>query len=209
MPLRPTPLLALTLALALTASLPAPPSRADEIAGREMPDSLRAGVHLLRLNGTALYRKFGFKVLVAGLYLPRPESDASEILRSDAPRGYVSRFLRGVGAKRVSDAWMKGLASNTPKASEVVRAQFRTLCGWARDFRAGDEITVTYVPGEGSTVVIGGVRKGVVPGKEFADAYFALALGPNPSLGAAFKRRLLGEGALKASGRPRARYRSP
>jgi hypothetical protein len=196
--------------LALAASLLGPPIRAGERTNLSMPDSLRADAqHLLRLNGSAVYRKFGFKVLVAGLYLPRPEGDAAKILAADEPRGYVSRFLRSVGSKRVCDAWRTGLASNSPNASAKVRAQFETLGGWTHDFRAGNEIAVTYVPGRGSVVVIDGARKGVLEGKAFADAYFALALGPNPSLGAAFKRRLLGPEAIRASAESPARYRSP
>jgi hypothetical protein len=41
-------------------------------------------------------------------------------------------------------------------------------------------------------VEIGGVRKGILPGKGFADAYFACAIGPKPGLGEKFKRHLLG-----------------
>jgi hypothetical protein len=195
--------------MAVASTLVAAPCRAGVVAGVSMPDSVRADGHVLRLNGMALYRRLGFKVLVAGLYLPAREHDPAKILAADTPRRYVTRFLRAVGAKRVRDAWMKGLARNTPNAGAGVTAQFRTLCGWARDFREGDEIDVTYAPGSGSVVVIGGARKGVIPGKGFSDAYFALALGPHPSLGDGFKRRLLGEGSVRASTPRPARYRSP
>ena len=164
-----------------------------------MPDSARVGGTPLRLNGMAIYRKFGFKVLVAGLYLPSPQHDAATILAADSPRRYVTRFLRGVGAERVRSAWRKGLARNTPNASAEVKAEFRELTAWARDFREGEEIDVTYVPGVGSTVVIAGTQKGILPGKGFSDAYLALALGREPSLGVAFKQRLLGAGAVRAS----------
>ncbi|HEX7078833.1 MAG TPA: chalcone isomerase family protein [Candidatus Eisenbacteria bacterium] len=163
------------------------------MAGVAMPDSVRVERGLLRLNGMALYRRVGFPVLVAGLYLAGRESRPARILGSDSPRRYVTRFLRRVSAKRVCDAWRKGLANNTPGASVEVRAQFRTLCHRIRDFRAGDEITVTYLPASGSWVEIDGKQVGVIPGKAFADAYFALVLGPKPSLGDKFKRRLLGE----------------
>jgi len=199
-----------TLALVpLLTALAASPSYARVVAGTQMPDSVRAGGILLSLNGVALYRKYGFKILVAGLYLPGPEHDAARILAADTPRRYLNRFLRRVGAKRVRDEWRKGLARNTPNASAEVRAQFQELCGWATDFREGDEIDVTYVPGTGSLVLIKGERKGVIPGKGFSDAYLALTLGPNPGLGAGFKRRLLGIESVRASAPRSARRRSP
>ena len=165
---------------------------ARTLARVTFPDSVAVGGSVLRLNGMALYEKFTFDVLVAGLYLERPEPSAERVLAADAPRRYVSRFLRDVGAKRIRDAWRKGFARNSPEATPAVRAQFEQLCAWIRDFRRGDEIVVTYLPGRGSDVEISGARVGSIPGKGFADAYFALALGPKPVPGDKFKRRLLG-----------------
>jgi len=157
------------------------------------PDSIAVDGVSLRLNGMALYEKFTFNVLVAGLYLERPERSAERVLAADRPRRYVTRFLRDVGAKRIRDAWRKGLRQNSPDAPAEVRAQFEQLCAWIRDFRRGDEIVVTYLPGRGSEIEISGARVGaMIPGKGFADAYFALALGPKPVPGGKFKRRLLG-----------------
>ncbi len=182
--------IALTLVLA---SLPiARPVSARSLADVEMPDSVRVERRLLRLNGMALYRKFGFPVLVAGLYLDSLESGPTRILESDSPRRYVTHFLRNVSAKRICDAWGKGLDDNTPNASDEVREQFRTLYHWLRDFHSGDEIAVTYLPESGCRVEISGTEMGVITGKGFADAYFGLALGPKPVPGGKFKRRLLG-----------------
>jgi hypothetical protein len=183
---------AIVTAFAFAAPPTAPLAHAAVAAGTTMPDTIRVDEHLLRLNGIAVYSKLGVRVLVAGLWLEHRDGDAARILRVDAPRRYVTHFLRRVSARRVRDAWMKGLAANTPGATAEVREEFRTLSSWTRDFRAGDEITLTYIPGRGSVVDIGGVRKGVLLGKGFADAYFACAIGPKPALGDKFKRRLLG-----------------
>jgi hypothetical protein len=167
-------------------------AHAGVVAGVAMPDTVRFEQQLFLLQGAAVYSKFGVQVLVAGLWLDHRESDAAKILDLDLPRRYVTHFLRRVGGKRIRDAWMKGLQANTPGATAEVREQFRTLCSWTRDFVAGEEITVTYIPGRGSLVEIGGVRKGILPGKGFADTYFACAIGPKPGLGEKFKRHLLG-----------------
>ena len=169
-----------------------PVAHADRIAGTEMPDTIWVDQHMLVLNGVATYSKFGVQVLVAGLWLDHRERDAGTILGTDLPRRYVTHFLHNVRAKRIRDAWTKGLAANSPDATATVREQFQTLCSWTRDFVPGDEIEVTYVPGSGSSVDIGGEHKGVLLGKEFADAYFACAIGPKPGLGGNFKKHLLG-----------------
>jgi len=157
-----------------------------------MPDSIRVQDALLTLNGVAVYKKFGIRILVAGLWLDHAERDAGKILDSDLPRRSMTHFLHRVSSKRVCDSWRKGLRENTPEASPEVREQFQTLYEWTRDFLPGDEITVTYLPGKGSTVVIGGVSKGSLSGKQFADAFFACAIGPKPAPGNKFKKGLLG-----------------
>jgi len=168
------------------------PAHAGVVAGVAMPDTVRFEQQLFLLNGAATYSKFGVQVLVAGLWLDHRETQAAKILASDLPRRYVTHFLRRVGGKRIRDAWMKGLQANSPGATAEVREQFRTLCSWTRDFVSGDEITVTYIPGRGSLVEIGGVRQGLLAGKGFADAYFACAIGPKPGLGEKVKKHLLG-----------------
>lgn len=176
---------ALTLALTPLAS-------ARTLAGVTLPHSVRAGGARLVLNGSAAYRKLGFKVLVAGLYLPAKEHDARLILGADRSRRYVSHFVRDVSAKQIRNAWRKGLRENTPDASEEVQRQFQILYGWLVDMKSGQEIVFSYRPGFGSSIDIAGRRAGRLPGRAVADAYFAMALGPKPACGESFKRKLLG-----------------
>lgn len=183
----------MSLLLAATvAPFMAPPAYARSIAGVELPDTISVEQARFTLNGAALYRKFGVRVLVAGLWLERRERDPAEILRQDAPRRYVTHFLRGVSARKICGAWRDGLKANSPNASAEIGKQFETLCSWIRDFRSGDEIALTYLPGRGSLVVVSGARAGIIPGKAFADAYFACAIGPRPGPGLRFKSGLLG-----------------
>jgi len=186
------PAAALVPILATLAFLYAPPASARLVAGVDMPDTIRAGEQVLRLNGTAIYSKFGIRILAAGLWLDQPETDAAKILSADLPRRYVTHFFRRVSAKRVRTEWFKSLEQNTPDAGDEVKEQFRTLAGWIHDFDPGDEITLVYLPGHGSDVEIGGVFRGTIPGKAFAEAYFACALGPKPRLGRPFRKHLLG-----------------
>jgi hypothetical protein len=171
---------------------PAAPACARAIAGLHFADTLHVQEARFTLSGVASYKKFGFPVLVAALWLAHAERDPDKILIEDMPRRYVTHFQRGVSSRRVCRAWNEGLDANSPGASGEVKQQFQTLCLWIHDFRAGDEIAVTYLPGRGSIVELDGTRVGEIPGKGFADAYFACALGPRPSLGKGFKKALLG-----------------
>jgi len=47
----------------------------------------------------------------------------------------------------------------------------------------GDGIVITYVPGRGTIVTAKGAEKGIIEGKDFADALFSVWLGRNPVQG--------------------------
>jgi hypothetical protein len=170
----------------------AAPAFARAIAGVDFADTLQVQETRFTLNGVASYKKLGRQILVAALWLEHAERDPDKILTGDMPRRYVTHFQRGVSSQRVCRAWNDGLDANSPGASGEVKQQFKTLCLWIHDFRAGEEIAVTYVPGRGSIVELDGTRVGEIPGKGFADAYLACVLGPKPSLGKGFKKALLG-----------------
>ncbi len=161
------------------------------LAGVAMPTTRQAAGQELVLNGMAVRKKAIFKVYVAGLYLPAKSSDAEAILAADAPRLLVMRFVRGVNARKICEAWNESLAANTPDASAKLRQHFATLCSWMEDVEKGQQFAFTYLPGQGTTVEVKGREKGTIAGKEFADALFKSWIGPKPGPGEEFKRKLL------------------
>lgn len=56
--------------------------------------------------------------------------------------------------------------------------------------KPGDCYGLTYTPGVGTELALNGVVKGTVEGADFAAAYFAIWLGPNP-VNEALKLRLV------------------
>ena len=48
------------------------------------------------------------------------------------------------------------------------------------DASEGDEIHLTYEPGKGTRVTARGTDRGTIEGRDFADALFAVWLGPQP-----------------------------
>jgi chalcone isomerase-like protein len=180
-----------------TATVPDPAASQDSaqtatVAGVAMPTMRQVGGRELVLNGMALRKKAIFKVYVAGLYLVAKSSDAEAILAADAPRLLVMRFVRGVEARKICEAWNESLAANTPNASPKLKQHFATLCRWMEDVEDGEQFAFTYLPGQGTTVEVKGREKGTISGKEFADALFKSWIGPKPGPGEEFKRDLLG-----------------
>jgi len=162
------------------------------LGGVAMPTAVQADGQELALNGMAVRKKAIFKVYVAGLYLPARNSDPEAILAADAPRRLVMRFVRDVDARKICEAWNESLAANTPDASSKLKQHFATLCSWMEDVEDGEQFAFTYVPGQGTTVEVKGRAKGVITGKDFADALFKSWIGPKPGPGEEFKRKLLG-----------------
>ncbi|MFP3940876.1 MAG: chalcone isomerase family protein [Thermoanaerobaculia bacterium] len=183
-------LLAAALAAPLLLLTPAPASGA-ELAGVSMAEEAEVDGQSLVLNGMGLRERFFVDVYVAGLYLPSPESSGEAVLAADAPRRLEVAFVRDVTRQQVCDAWSDGLEANRPDAPAELETSFETLCSWMEDLSDGDRMVFTYVPGEGTTIEVAGEEKGVLEGKEFADALFASFIGEHPATGK-LKQGLLG-----------------
>lgn len=178
-----TSLLALLLAL---------PAGAGTLAGVTLPDKADVNGHSLVLNGMGLRTKFFIKVYVGGLYLTQKEKAAAQAVSADAPRRMVMHFLYSVTKEQMCEAWEEGLSQNTPNAPADVKKSFMTLCSWMEPIKKGNQIVLTYVPGEGTQVEVNGKMKGTLPGKATADAILNTWIGRDPAPGADFKKAVLG-----------------
>ncbi|MDQ3282880.1 MAG: chalcone isomerase family protein [Acidobacteriota bacterium] len=181
----------LILAAALT--LAAVTTDAATVSGVKMDDQITVNNQKLVLNGAGLRKKFMFKVYIGALYLPAKQANAASILAADTPRRMVMRFLMGVDKGKIAEAWTEGLADNTPGASPEVKTAFKTLASWMEDVKDGQSIVMTYVPGIGTTVEVGGKNKGTLGGKAVADAILNTWIGPKPGPGGDFKTAVLGK----------------
>ena len=180
------------LSIALFVLLLATSAVAGTLAGVTLPDQVDVKGQKLVLNGLGLRTKLFIKVYVGGLYLPAKEKSAQKILAADAPRRMALHFIYNVSKDQMCDAWNEGLEANTPNASAEVKKNFQTLCGWMDGVGKGQQLVLTYLPGEGTHVEISGKEKGTLPGKPTADAILATWIGPDPAPGADFKKAVLG-----------------
>jgi len=116
------------------------------------------------------------------LYVREPSKDAAAIVAVDAPKRVRMVFLRDVTKKQVMDAYREGFQKNSggPGLQDLLSKLDRIAPAIPAELKEGAEMLVTYVPGEGTTVV-SPAGKETVDGKEFADALFKNWLGASPA----------------------------
>jgi hypothetical protein len=156
------------------------------------PSSITVAGEPLALRGHALLRVgYVFKVYHAALYLGAEV--AAERVFDDVPKRLEIAYLRPFTARQIREAGDAILARQVgPGELAALSARLARINALYRDIQPGDRYTLTYVPGEGSTLALNGQALGTVEGADFAAAYFGIWLHPgttHPELRAA----LLGE----------------
>ena len=166
-------------------------AQAREVSGITMPDAVNIAGEKLRLNGMGVRReKIFFKGYVIALYLEKPTTDAQTAIQADEAKRIVITMLRNVGREMFVQAIESGIMRNSASEMPALRARLDLLEQAVPDLKKADVVDLTWVPSVG-TLVRGQGRNMTIPGKDFADALFAVWLGPKP-VEAPLKRELLG-----------------
>lgn len=170
-----------TLSLALLLAVAAVSvASAREVAGVTLPDTATVDGKTLKLNGAGLRTKMVFKVYVAGLYLETPSKQAATVVSSDQVKRVQLSILRSLDRSKITEAISEGFEKNSKPQLPTLKARLDRLNAMILDVEKGDQILLTYVPGKGTVVSAKNVEKGVIEGKDFADALFSVWLGANP-----------------------------
>lgn len=180
--------LALSVSLCL---LLASAAVSKEIAGVNLPDTTVVEGKTLKLNGAGLRTKVVFKVYVGGLYLETPTRDSATAISSDQIKRMQLSILRTLSSRQVSEAIEEGFQKNSKGQMSALSNRLSDLAKMIPNVEKGDQILLTYVPGRGTVVAAKGQERGVIIGKDFADALFSVWLGSNP-VQADLKTALLG-----------------
>jgi Chalcone isomerase-like len=162
-----------------------------EIAGVNLPDTTLVEGKTLKLNGAGVRTKVVFKVYVGGLYLENPTRDAATVISSDQIKRMQLSVLRTLSARQVSEAIEEGFQKNSRSQMSALSNRLTNFASMIPNVEKGDQIVLTYVPGRGTVVAAKGQEKGVIIGKDFADALFSVWLGSEP-VQADLKTALLG-----------------
>ena len=168
-------LLALSLfAFALTAS-------AGSLGEVNLPDTATVAGKTLQLNGLGLRKKMMFKIYVGGLYLEKKSGDAAAIIAADAPKRIVMHFTYSeVSKAKMVESYTEGFKNNAGSQMGALKAPIDKFLAALDTMKEGEEMSVTYQPGTGTTLAIRGKDVLAIAGLDFAKALFSVWLGPNP-----------------------------
>lgn len=166
------------LALLLTMAL-AVPALAGELEGVKADDTMTFEGKAMVLNGQGLRKKFLFKVYVASMYLEQKSSDPGAILSADTARVVKMTMLRDLEKAKITDAIKEGFKKNSGDKLSGLQERLDKLCDAIPDLKSGQTLTISYVPGKGTTVA-GSGKSYTAEGKDFADAMFSVWLGKSP-----------------------------
>ena len=167
-------------ALALVALLLASAAPAKERYGVTAPPTMEAGGATLQLMGMGLRKKLFFKVYLASFYLQKPTDDAKEAVASDQVKRVQMNMLRDLERGKILEALREGFEKNAGANLPALKDRLVKFEAAIPDLKENQSLSVTYVPGKGTTVAANGVDKVVIEGKDFADALFSVWIGAHP-----------------------------
>jgi hypothetical protein len=168
------------LAFAAPLALVALPLLAVSVDGVSVPDTVTVDGKTLKLNGAGMRKKMIVRVYVGALYLETPSKDAAAIVSSSETKSMRLRMMRTVEGSKISGAIAEGFENNSKDAMPKLRSRLDQLAKWIPDVKEGDEIALSWIPDKGTQIDVRGTTKGVIEGRDFADALFSVWLGPNP-----------------------------
>ena len=144
----------------------------------------------LALHCVGLLRyKVLFKGYVAGLYLGA--GVAAEDALADVPKRLELSYFWSIKGSDFGKAGDEILARNVdPDTLARLRPRLEQINALYETVNPGDRYALTYVPGLGTELALNGRSKGVIPGADFAAAYFRIWLGDQP-IDAALRDQLL------------------
>jgi long-chain acyl-CoA synthetase len=168
---------------------------AAEVGGVKVEDKATVGGRELVLNGAGMRTRIVIKVYIAALYLPEKVTTAQAALAKDEPRRMSMLLQRTVNYEQLLEAMRAGLADNNSQAELDALKQeineFIKIFASVGEAKAGQVITIDYMPETGTRVALDGAAKGTVAGQAFNRALMKVWLGDNP-VQESLKKALLG-----------------
>ncbi len=170
----------------------------NELTGVEPEEviTLSLGGEMLRLKGSSQEKMPAQSLYIGGLYLQQNQSNETvqDILQSTGPKRFVIYCQESsVKPEKLIRALNLGIVSNHTK-EELVLLQpaldtFNQI--WNTEIKQGDKVWIDYLPEKGTVVTINNQERGLIPGKDFYNAFLKSWIGEKP-INRKIKRQLLG-----------------
>ena len=135
----------------------------------------------LELSGAGLLRKgFIFKIYVGALYVAEPEHTRN--ILSNVPKRIDIHYFHHTPKKHMLRVADETLQNNlTDEQYEALLPKIGKLHDVFRDGKKGSCASILYEPGKGLTYTFDDQPVITIPGDDFANAYFSIWLGKQPS----------------------------
>jgi hypothetical protein len=182
----------LALAAAVAALALSTTAHAKEVAGVKLDDSITVAGKELKLNGAGIRKKAIFKVYVGGLYVETPGHDGAAILAQDQVMRVKEVFMRDIGKGKIVEVYEEGFKSGAGADLAKYQERINKLTAVMTDVKEGDEVTLTYVPGKGTTLNAHGADQVTIDGKDFARSCSSASGSARPRSTRGFKSRCSG-----------------
>lgn len=149
------------------------------------------GQTMAKLGEYRYVYRFFFPLYEAALFTAEGGS-ADSVLGAEKPFQLKFRYLREIDKSIILKSADRMLEKNLSESERTsiaegvdrINAAYRTV-------NEGDTSSLTFVPGQGTTLTINGEPQITLPGEDFARLYFTIWLGQNPISGS-LKKHLLG-----------------
>lgn len=184
--------------LALLAVISCQATHAVEVAGAQVPETVRVGAAELQLNGAGIRTRAIFKVYVGALYLVERKSAAADAMALRGPKRVALHLLRDLSVDQLGGALNDGLAANLSEAELAkFKPQIDELKATMEAVGAAREKSLVTLDlgADGVTrISLDGAAKGKpIAGEEFFRALMRIWLGDKP-VDRALKSAMLGQG---------------
>jgi hypothetical protein len=150
------------------------------VEGVRFAPTVQAGDQTLLLHNAGLLRyRVVIKTYVAALYLGEGIGPAQAL--SDVPKRLEAEYFWALDGEDFGPVTLEGIGRNVdPATLERLRPRIEAFGRLFVDVEPGDRYALTYLPGRGTEVSLNGKPLGTVEGADFANALFAVWLGPAP-----------------------------
>ncbi len=147
----------------------------------------------LQLNGVGEAKQLGSALYLGGLYLTQPTNDKAIISDNSLSRRMSFRFNSRISSRAWKRLWIEYISINTAKDELLpFTTDVQTFVGLFQGaIKVGDQLTIDFIPDQGTIVIINGVNLGTIEKVEFFNLILNTWIGPRP-LNEDFQLAILG-----------------